>query len=81
MRDGLIRIGMVGSQTVHGCRALFYTWAKNIDDDPEPLKRDLISAALCHKSETEMEEVYNRGHHVAAFFQIGAAIGGLRVVR
>jgi hypothetical protein len=66
---------MVGRQTVHGCRALFYTPAKNIDGDPESLKRDLISAALRHKSETEMEEVYHRGHHVAPFFQIGAAMG------
>ena len=41
---------MVGRQTVHGCRSLVYAWAKNIDHDGEPLKRDLISAALCHKS-------------------------------
>jgi integrase len=60
----LARAGMAGKQTVHGCRALFYTWAKNIDDDGEPLKRDLISAALCHKSETEMDEVYNRGTYL-----------------
>jgi hypothetical protein len=60
----LVRAGMAGKQTVHGCRSLFYTWAKNIDDDGEPLKRDLISAALCHKSETEMDEVYNRGTYL-----------------
>ena len=61
LRQALVRADVIGEQTVHGCRSLFYTWAKNIDDDPEPLKRDLISAALCHKSETEMDEVYNRG--------------------
>lgn len=64
LRQALERAGVIGEQTVHGTRALLYTWGKNIDDDSEPLKRDLISAALCHKSETEMDEVYNRGTYL-----------------
>jgi hypothetical protein len=51
LRHTLVRLGMEGKQTVHGCRALFDTWARNIDDDREPLKGNLIDAALCHKLE------------------------------
>jgi len=61
LRLVLVEIGMSGKQTVHGCRALFDTWARNIDDDREPLKGNLIDAALCHKFESETQEAYNRG--------------------
>ena len=54
----MVKIGVIGKQTVHGCRAVFYTWAKDIDTDPEPLKRDLISAALCHRPQEEMDAIY-----------------------
>jgi hypothetical protein len=64
VRKVLVRIGMVEKQTVHGCRSLFYTWAKNHDDDLEPLKADLIGAAMTHKPKDEMDEFYNRGSYL-----------------
>lgn len=64
LRKVLVRVRAIGEQTVHGCRALFSSWARNIDTDSEPLKRDLINAALSHKFENETEAAYNRGTYL-----------------
>jgi len=64
LRNVLVRANVIGEQSAHGCRTLFSSWCRNIDNDLEPLKRDLIDAALCHKFETETQAAYNRGTYL-----------------
>lgn len=64
VRKVLVRIGVVEQQSVHGCRALFYTHFKNHDDDVDPLKPDLINAAMTHAPRDLMDTHYNRGSYL-----------------